>query len=245
MKAIVLRLDAPLMSFGTVMVDQHGYIDRFPGTALLVGLIGNALGWHHKDVDRLQKLQDRLEHAARWDVSPQVLTDYHTVDLGQPKMRDDGWTTRGNPEHRDGGNAKTGTHQRYRRYWVDGLMTVVVSLKDDTDPNLDSVASALRRPARPLFLGRKTCLPARPLLDPDSPTLEGTDLRTILDAVEVWDRHGAPSPRHPMEACWPSTVDRFDGRGEVRRVYDLRDWGNQVSAGSQWRVQGLVGEGPS
>jgi len=47
MKALVLRLDAPMMSFGGVMVDQHGVIDRFPGVALLTGLIANALGWHH------------------------------------------------------------------------------------------------------------------------------------------------------------------------------------------------------
>ena len=43
MRALVLRFDAPLMSFGGVMVDQHGVIDRFPGTAMLTGLLANAL----------------------------------------------------------------------------------------------------------------------------------------------------------------------------------------------------------
>jgi len=54
MKALILRLDAPLMSFGGVMIDQHGFIERFPGTSLLTGLVANALGWGHGDYERLE-----------------------------------------------------------------------------------------------------------------------------------------------------------------------------------------------
>lgn len=97
MDILLLRFDAPLMSFGTVMVDQHGPIDRFPGLSLLAGLFGNALGYRHGDGPALDALQSRIEYAARWDIEPQPLLDYHTVDLGQPKMAEPGWTTRGNP----------------------------------------------------------------------------------------------------------------------------------------------------
>lgn len=243
MKALVLRLDAPLMSFGTVIVDQHGFVDRFPGTAMLTGLIANALGWSHGDFDRLQALQERLDYAARWDVEPQRLVDYHTVDFAQPKMSQPGWTTRGEHEHRRSErDAKFGTHLRYRHYWCDGLMTVVLGLREGEHPDIDDVAAALRHPTRPLFLGRKTCLPSCPLLDPEMPVVDGENVLAILRRVPVWNRHGAPARSGGMRwACWPASLGTA-AHGEVRRVFDLRDWANQLPAGSRWRSEGLIEE---
>ncbi len=240
MKALILRLDAPMMSFGTVLVDQHGFIDRFPGVSMLCGLIANALGWHHKEFDLLQTLQSRISYAARWDVHPERTVDYHTVDLGQPKMREEGWTTQGEPEHRAGGpDARFGTHQRYRHYWADGLMTVALSLTGEGTPSLDDVVHALRYPARPLFLGRKTCLPSRPLLDPQSPIVEGDDLLSILIKIPIWERGDS---RDDFEACWPAELESSQ-RAHIRRVYDLRDWHNQLPTGSRLRAEGLIGKG--
>lgn len=243
MKALILRFDAPLMSFGGVIVDQHGVIERFPGTAMLCGLIANALGWRHGDFESLQALQERIEYAARWDVPPDRVIDYHTVDLGQPKMRLQGWTTRGQTEHRAGGTAaKFGTHQRYRHYWEDGQMTVALGVSEGTGPDLEVIRAALQRPSRPLFLGRKTCLPARPLLDPHRPMMQGRDVRSILNEVPVWDRRGRPvSGAGAREGCWPSELG-VGRRAEARRAYDLRDWANQIPAGSRWRAEGLIGK---
>lgn len=95
MDCLLLRLDAPLMSFGAVTVDQINPTWRFPARSMLVGLLGNALGWDHRDTGRLQALQARLRFAARWDAEPELLTEYQTVDLGQDFMMDTGWTTRG------------------------------------------------------------------------------------------------------------------------------------------------------
>ncbi|GAB4178933.1 MAG: hypothetical protein Kow0020_15010 [Wenzhouxiangellaceae bacterium] len=247
MRALILRLDAPLLSFGGVMIDQHGVIERFPGLALITGLLGNALGWHHGDGERLQALQDRLQLAARWDVKPERIVDYHTVDLGQPKMKGysrgkepEAWTTRGSTEGRGTGDATKGTHIRYRHYWSDGLMTVALSLAGDQSPTLDELHAALRRPARPLFLGRKTCLPARPLLDPEQPVIEGDSLKVILRTVPVWNRAGRPiDPPDDIEGCWPAG----EGGGEARRVADRRDWRANLPTGSSARAEGLLYEG--
>ncbi|WP_022949627.1 type I-E CRISPR-associated protein Cas5/CasD [Methylohalobius crimeensis] len=245
MKALVLRLDAPMMSFGGVIIDQHGFIERFPGQAMLTGLLANALGWHHGDFDRLENLQRRLRYAARWDVKPERVVDYHTVDLSQPKMSKPGWTTRGNPEHRAGGqSAKFGTHQRYRHYWMDGLMTLVLTLEGSGNPDLTFLLSALHHPARPLFLGRKACIPSRPLFDPETPLAEGPDLLHILRQLPRWNRHGEKTDQADMEACWPAELDIHE-REETRRVYDLRDWANQLPAGSRLRTEGLLQEGDS
>ena len=86
MNVLLLKFDAPLMSFGGVMVDQHGPTDRFPGLSMLVGLFANALGYRHRDAERIEQLQNRIEYAARWDVKPESIIDYHTADLAQPKM---------------------------------------------------------------------------------------------------------------------------------------------------------------
>lgn len=241
MRALILRFDAPMVSFGSVIVDQHGFTDFFPGVSMFTGMIGNSLGWHHSDFEQLQELQNRIDLAARWDVRPKRVIDYHTVDLGSPKMCQPGWTTRGEIEHRAGGpGAKYGTHQRYRHYLTDGLMTVALGLTAEGDPDLDAIREAFERPARPLFLGRKTCLPARPLLDPVNPIVAGQDLLSIMETVPVWDRYGVPERISGASwVCWtPSEEERS---GKSRLVYDLRDWRNQLPAGSRWRDEGMIG----
>ena len=242
MKALILRFDAPMVSFGTVLVDQHGFTDFFPGMGMLTGMISNSLGWRHGDFDQLQNLQERIDFAARWDIRPERDIDYHTVDLGSPKMCRPGWTTRGKTEHRAGGRAaRYGIHQRYRHYLVDGLMTVALGLTTKGSPDLDEIRKALEKPARPLFLGRKTCLPARPLLDPINPVMEGRDLISILEMVPVWNRGGVPvQVPTKMWACW-TTMENEGYPGESSLVYDLRDWHNQLAAGSRWRTEGMIG----
>src|SRR5690606_15321069 len=136
MDVLILRFDAPLMSFGAVVVDQKNPTWRFPGAAMLTGLLANALGWDHRDTDRLQALQERLRFAARWDAEPELLSDYQTVDLGQPFMVDTGWTSRGKREDRKGGSAATGTHQRWREHWANGVATIALALDGEGSPSL-------------------------------------------------------------------------------------------------------------
>jgi len=224
---LILRFDAPLMSFGGVMVDQHGPTDRFPGLAMLTGLLANALGYRHSEFNRLQALQERIQYAARWDVEPEHIVDYHTVDLGQEKMHYPGWNTHGGTEHRAGGSgAKFGTHQRYRHYWANGVMTLAIALDGEGAPNLEELETALRRPARPLFLGRKTCLPAAPIL------LVRVQAANVLDALCGYPAHPriAENDEETLAACWPAGISGGVHTYTVSR-YDQREWQNQIHAG--------------
>ena len=253
MDILLLRFDAPLISFGGVMVDQHGPTDRFPGVAMLTGLLGNALGWRHSDADALEGLQSRIEFAARWDLAPEPLLDYHTVDLGQPKMighaepakkaEHGGWTTRGLPEHREGGEAaKYGTQIRYRHYWANGVMTLSLGLSGAEYPGIKDLDQSLRSPARPLFLGRKTCLPAAPIL---LGVTESSDVLSALRRVPRVRREGTwKRPDQGMEACWPSHLQAPESHQEVR-IYDRRDWRSQILAGQRWRREGWLKEDSS
>ncbi len=56
MDVLRLRFDAPLMSFGDVIMDRHNVMDRFPRLSLLTGLLGNALGCRHGGAATLEAL---------------------------------------------------------------------------------------------------------------------------------------------------------------------------------------------
>jgi CRISPR system Cascade subunit CasD len=249
MDVLLLRFDGLLMSFGGVMVDHHGPTERFPGLSLLAGLFANALGYRHTDFEAIESLQSRIEFAARWDVEPEPIEDYHTVDLARPKMigyadinkksEHGGWTTRGAPEHRAGGDdAKYGTHIRRRHYWADGVMTIAAALLGHEKPDTLDLESAFSRPARPLFLGRKTCLPSGPIL---LGKIAAQDVLSALRSAPRCTRPGRDAVRPEMETCWPARLGVGDGARTVT-VYDRRDWRNQVHTGSRIRAEGLIRE---
>ena len=237
MDCVILRFDAPLMSFGAVVVDHVNPTWRFPSTSMLAGLFGNALGWEHRDSSLLQSLQDRLRFAARWDAEPEPLSDYQTVDLGQDFMVATGWTTRGRREDRKGGTASTGTHQRWRDFWANGVLTIAAALDGEGIPTLEELAAALQRPARPLFLGRKPCLPAGPIY---LGTRHANGVRTALSDEQLANVSPRRRPDR-MQAIWP--LDEGDG-SEAQERFDLRDWSRNLHSGSQRYVHGFMGVSP-
>jgi len=97
MKVLLLRLEAPLMAFGGVAIDNIGVTDQLPSASLLTGLLGNALGYQRKDAIRLQALQNRLRYAVRADRRGHALQDFQTAQLAKD---DKAWTTRGPPPGR-------------------------------------------------------------------------------------------------------------------------------------------------
>lgn len=233
MDCLILRFDAPLMSFGAVVVDQLNPTWRFPGKSMLAGLLGNALGWDHRDVDKLQALQERLRFAARWDAEPVPLTEYQTVDLGQPFLVDTGWTTRGRREDRRGGSAATGTHQRWRDHWANGVVTVALALDGEGTPTLDNLEHALKAPARPLFIGRKPCLPAGPIL---IARRQSSGVKAALAAEPLADI--GPRRRSKLIlALWP--LDEGPGQGTEER-FDRRDWRNNIHRGAERYAVGTL-----
>lgn len=233
MDCLILRFDAPLMSFGSVVVDQINPIWSFPAKSMLVGLLANSLGWDHRDASKCQSLQNRLRFAARWDAEPELLTEYQTVDLGQDLMVDTGWTTRGRREDRGKGAATTGTHIRYRDHWANGVATVALALDDDGDPTIDLLEKVLRTPIRPLFIGRKPCLPATQIL---VGRRKASGVRSCLAREPLADIGPRKRPRHIM-AMWP--MNEGEGSGTEER-YDLRSWANNVHSGSERYAVGIM-----
>lgn len=240
--ALILRFDAPLMSFGAPIVDNQGEIQPYPALSMMTGLLGNALGFDHSEFKRLERLQERLRYASRQDRRGRQIQDYQTVDLSKPYMDDDrAWTTRGQLEQRKGGSASEGTHIRYRDYWADAVHTVAVTLDAPGEsPTLGDLAAAVKHPARPLFLGRKPCLPADALF---AGQMQVDALPDALVQAPLHERAtGGPTypawwPTRP-EADEPPTGDLDEDLREP--VTDRRDWKNQIHVGQRWIVNGTV-----
>ena len=230
-KHLILNLESPLMSFGGETIDNLGVIRPFPAVSMITGLFANALGWRRVERQRHQDLQERIVFAARIDREPHGglrMTDFQTAQLG---ASDKGWTTRGAPDERAGGaNTYNAPHLRYRDYYADMRVTVALRLEpSDGDPTLDKLAEALDEPARPLFIGRKPCLPSRRLLGGFA---EGeTSLAALLSVpLDPEDSSSRPTIR----VQWPGreSADEIE-RGQGQMITDERNWISGLHGGGR------------
>ena len=233
MRWMVMRLHAPLASFGREIVDERGLIANAPAKSMITGLLANALGWERTMHQEHQALQERLVFACVWEHEhPRVrLTDYQTAQLG---WKDRAWTSDGQGGTRRGTPTKYahGGHQRWRDYHSDLRVAVVVRLEQpDQRPTLDDLAEALARPRRPLYIGRKCCLPARPIFDG---WVEAVLARGALETV-------AGRGRNELMGFW---TEEEGGRGTHRHtVTDERDWRSGLHGGSRTVWEGTVERG--
>ena len=197
---------------------------------MLTGLLANALGWRRIERERHQQLQDRLLFATRIDRGPQGGLSTRDFQTAQLAANDRGWTTRGAPEERAGGaNTYNAPHLRYRDYYADMRVTVVLRLGPaDVDPTLDGLARALQEPARPLFIGRKPCLPAAPLFGGFS---EGDSALAALLACPLADGATGFSG---VRALWPEDEGVRDiGPGRRYMLTDERNWVSGLHGGGR------------
>ena len=237
MDVLILRLDAPLISFGAPIIDRHGKVQSYPALSMIAGILGNALGYDHGDFDKLETLQNRLRYASRQDRAGQELRDYQTVDLSQDFMLDqNAWTTQGWLDERKGGASSKGTHIRLRDYRADSVHTVALTLKPaDEIPTLDDLEHALQFPERPLFIGRKTCLPATQLL------IRRMECESLIDALQKAPLSSRADQRDQFPVWWPVEENMDKPKADMEQpVTDRRDWKNQIHVGERWIAQGEI-----
>ena len=229
---LILVLQAPLVSYGDEAVDRKRPTDIFPGKSMLTGLLGNALGYRRRDADQLDSLQRRIRYAARTEPlgNIAILRDFHTAQLG---TTDRAWTTYGTPEERkpERKNPQV-TETREVDYLAESRSVVAIAL-DETEegPTLTDVAAAVRNPARPLFIGRKCCLPDRPIFE------------AIIDADhETEALYSVESGHEAREAR--AQWDGPEQHNSIRKdhevwVSDLKDWRNGVHVGRRMVNRGI------
>lgn len=184
-----------------------------PTKSGVIGLLGAALGLERGN-PRLEELDADLQFGVRIDRPGVVATDYHTV-TGYHR------TAAGGFKH-SGGTAKTlktalehgpATIVSPRDYLHDAVFLVALFGASEL---ISECRARLSNPVWPLFLGRKSCPPVRPLLHYD-----GGRYQDIETALQQCPRHEGAKKDRRLTAY----VEDHDGkleRQDALRINQLR-----------------------
>ena len=207
---ILLALDAPLQGWGDVARDGRRPASDAPGRSAVTGLLANALGWRYEDGARTNALQESLRFATCL-YSPSnygLMTDFQTAYLIGTAA---GWTRHG-VEGRIGDYSEGNTILR-KQFVTGSEYGVAIGLRDASPVSLDDLHAALERPARTLFLGRRSCIPTRPVLDGlvEAHTAAQALMTRTAGAVPVWydEDEGPEVDRESMPDRRNFSTDRF------------------------------------
>ncbi len=135
MSTLLLRLAGPLQSWGTESRFNTRQTGKFPSKSGVVGLLAAALGLQ-RDAD-LTPLRN-LHFGVRIDQAGSLTQDFHMVHY-----------------------LKT-ADVTYRFYLADAVF--LVGLESGDEEWLNALEAALKAPAWPLYLGRRSCPPTQPIV---------------------------------------------------------------------------------
>lgn len=172
MSTLLLRLAAPLQSWGSDAKFERRGTERVPTKSGVIGLIAAALGR-----GREESVEDllRFRFGVRVDQEGTILRDFHTARRGKT------------------------AYVTHRYYLADAVFLVGL---EGEDGELAGIDYALRHPTYPLFLGRRSCppegrvslgiRPGKPLLaalreEPVLSAQAASEMRLVYDA-EVEDQ---------------------------------------------------------
>ncbi|PJM91324.1 type I-E CRISPR-associated protein Cas5/CasD [Streptomyces sp. CB01373] len=192
MNGILLRLAAPLMSFGEHAAFHYRDTLAFPTRSALIGLFAAAEGRSREDAlapdpDTGKSPYTGLAFTVRIDRPGIRHTDYHTVGGGRP--------------HKQGLRTSAGDYRAQNKstlisrrvYLADAVFTLAVQ---GPDPLLEHLIQRLEQPAFGPYLGRRACIPDEPLF------LRGLHPDPVAEL-----RHRIPlslaAPPHPEQAIVP------------------------------------------
>lgn len=162
---LILRLEGVLQSWGEMSKWDFRDSADFPTKSGIVGLLGCALGLERGD-PMLGELNTALKLAVRADRQGTRTVDFQTV-TGNPLLNAEG-------KPKSGGN----TIISRRAYLQDACFTAFLDLPEDWQAR---VANALCEPKWPIFLGRKNCVPSRPVWEAES-----SDYASLEEAVHLY-----------------------------------------------------------
>lgn len=187
MSGLVLRLAAPMQSWGERSVFNRRDTVRFPTRSGLIGLLAAAEG---RPRGASLADYDRLMFTVRIDRPGVPLADFHTIGGGRAKNATvptaDG---KRRPE-------EAATIVTRRHYLSDAVFMVAVTGPEELTRRL---GQGLGNPRWPLYLGRRSCPPAPPLL------LRADAADPVADLTDRVPVHGRPRADTGNET--PNTQD--------------------------------------
>ncbi|MCE2473616.1 MAG: type I-E CRISPR-associated protein Cas5/CasD [Anaerolineae bacterium] len=174
MATLLMRISAPLQSWGTQGRFTHRDTEREPSKSGIIGLLCAAQGRPREaDIADLRALR----MGVRVDRPGEIICDFHTAGT------DGIYLVEGKVNRRN-----VIVSERY--YLADAKFLVGL----EGEPKLlHELQDALKRPTWTLFFGRKSCPPAQRIWLPDG--LQDTDLDSALSAYPSLDAYGPPRQR--------------------------------------------------
>lgn len=134
MPTLLLRLAAPLQSWGSNSKFEIRTTEKMPTKSGVVGMLAAALGWgRNADLSELTT----LKFGVRADREGEDITDFHTV------------------------HSEKSSYVTYRHYLSDAVF--LAGLEGEKE-YLKKLETALQNPKFALFLGRRSCPPTLPIV---------------------------------------------------------------------------------
>lgn len=217
---LLLRLYGPLASWGEIAVGESRHSAVQPSRSALLGLLGAALGIERMDDAGQQRLTQGYRFGIKLESAGSPMRDYHTVQVGVPPRKFQFRSRR-----QELAADKLDTILSTREYRCDSLALVAVEALPGAPADLEQLAQALRHPRYTLYLGRKSCPLALPLVPK---RVSAANLCEALDKVELPSLLAMLDKRQPEQA-WPNRMDRQAFRLGQTRYY----WEDGMQAGMQ------------
>ena len=150
---LILRLEGALQSWGENAKWDFRDSSSMPTKSGIVGLLGCAMGLE-RNSEVLAELAQNITIAVRVDRPGEKFVDFQTI-TGEPLIN-----ALGKPRKIDGKPANTVTSSRC--YLQDACFTVFLETSEEWQKR---ILAALEDPKWCMYLGRKNCVPSRPVLE--------------------------------------------------------------------------------
>ena len=208
MSTLLLRLAAPLQAWGLESKLDVRRTWNEPSKSAVLGLIAGAMGIRREDAESLRRLEERTAFGVRVEQEGTLLQDYHMVRRYKGRgafLKDEKPTT---------------VYQTERYYLCDAVFLAAI---EAGEPLLHEIDEALRHPAFPLYLGRRSCPPVPPVSlgirpTPLRQTLQEEPWRASERYRQMWRRL---NPNQAVRLRWMADAQPEDRNTGVRRDVPL------------------------
>lgn len=205
---LVLRLEGVLQSWGIRSRFDPRDSSSLPTKSGVIGLIACAMGCKRGD-PRIVALDQSLRMGVRADRIGRLMVDYQTV------TGERGYLFNAAGKKRVGEPTLLVPHE----YLEDACFTVALSGDDEL---LQQCTDALSAPHWQMYLGRKSCVPERPVFEAFTKDGDYMDLQQILEMYPLCKRHDKSNTfRCEIEDVNGATI-RADAIRTSGIHYDLR-----------------------
>ena len=204
-----------MASWGQPAVGGERYTGLFPSRSAILGLMAAALGISRDNGNDLDEISQSVSVASKVISHGQLLRDYHTTQAPKTERKRN-FSTR--KQELELGTLSTVLSSR--DYRCDAIWIVALYLKEGAHYSLEQFRQALLKPVYPLYLGRKSC----PLAIPVMPKIVQTDnLRQALDTKFPSITVSEASDRYFFHGYGHDRVETYFWEGNSQDFGDHQD----------------------